>query len=261
MSHRNSLDDSPLSTSGPTRQERDFLARMSHELRTPLNAIQGYADLLLEDKDGDHPDRHDLEAIVRATKHLLGLVESVLDLNQLQSGRFDIRPRDIDLQDLLSEIADAVSDQAQRNKTSVRVSVEPGLVVRSDLRMLRQIVFNLAHNACRFTFKGSVRISANTLDASEFAIIVADDGIGMTEAQVRAATEAFWQGDSSTTRRYDGAGVGLAVCKGLAEALGGSLSIDSRMGHGATVTVILPRTSTRASAWDEEDDEPTVLLR
>ena len=234
---------------------------MSHELRTPLNAIQGYADLLLEDKAADHPDRHDLEAIVRATRNLLGLVESVLDLNQLQTGRFDIRLQDLDVADVLHDIAEAVSEQAKRNRTQVLVNVELGLVIRSDLRMLRQIVFNLAHNACRFTIHGHVRISAHGLDEDEIAIIVADDGIGMTEAQVRAATTAFWQADASTTRRYDGAGVGLAVCKGLAEALGGSMSIESQMGRGATVTVLLPRETKAARGWMEEDDEPTVLLR
>jgi signal transduction histidine kinase len=234
---------------------------MSHELRTPLNAIQGYADLLLEGRAENDPDRHDLEAILRATKHLLGLVESVLDLNQLQTGRFDIRIATVDVVEVLGEIADAVSEQAQRNKTTVVVDVEDGLTVRSDLRMLRQIVFNLAHNACRFTFRGQVRIAAHTLDATDFAIVVSDDGIGMTAAQVQAATEPFWQADASTTRRYDGAGVGLAVCNGLAEALGGSLTIESRIGKGATVTVVLPRESEAASSWLEEDDEPTVLLR
>ncbi|MEZ4319865.1 MAG: HAMP domain-containing sensor histidine kinase [Myxococcota bacterium] len=256
---RASLEDGLRSAPGPTPQEEDFLARMSHELRTPLNAIQGYTDLLLEDKASDHPDVHELTSIRRATRHLLALVESVLDLSQLRAGRFIVEPRDLDLGGLATDVVEAVGDQAARSKTRVTVDVENGLTVRSDPRMVRQILFNLAHNACRFTFKGRVHISIQSLDADVFEMVVKDDGIGMTEAQTEAATRAFWQAEQGTTRRYDGAGVGLAVCKGLAEAMGGSLRVESKLGRGATVTVELPR-KVQASLLDF-DDEPTVLLR
>ncbi|MCB9676737.1 MAG: HAMP domain-containing histidine kinase [Alphaproteobacteria bacterium] len=256
------LEDGLVRTNprGPTPQEEDFLARMSHELRTPLNAIQGYTDLLIEDKPPGHPDLGDLGAIRRATRHLLALVESVLDLNQLRTGNFQVEPLDLDLAAIVDDVVEAVSEQAQRNKNRLKVEVEAGLEVRSDKRMIRQILFNLVHNACRFTFKGTVSITVRSLDPDWFEIGVRDDGIGMTNAQVEAATLPFWQGDSGTTRRYDGAGVGLAVCKGLAEAMGGKLTIASKMGHGASVMVELPRRA-QASGYDFDDEEPTVLLR
>lgn len=245
---------------GPTPQERDFLARMSHELRTPLNAIAGYAELLVEDKPADDPDLEPLQGIQRASRRLLALVESVLDLNQLQTGRFEVDIRPFAIADVVAEVLEAVRDQADRSGTELHAEVAD-LEMRSDLRMVRQILFNLVDNAARFTREGNVWVEVGRAGAFALRIVVRDDGIGMTPAQVQAATRPFWQADATTTRRYDGAGMGLAVCRAMAESLGGNLHIESETGMGATVRVTLPIDSEPAeeSPWD--DDEPTVLFR
>lgn len=251
--------DGFIDTPGPTEQEQDFLARMSHELRTPLNAIQGYTDLLAEDKPPDDPDQPALRGIQRATRRLVALVEAVLDLNQLRTGNFQVAPRTFALAGILHDVARAVQESAQRNGTTVEVAVDQ-TQVHTDLRMLRQVVFNLADNAVRFAPGGTVVLLARAVDATWFEIVVSDDGIGMTPAQVAAAARPFWQADTSTTRRYDGAGIGLAVCKGLTEAMGGVMDIVSRPGQGARVRLVLPLyTEPTTAIWD--DDEPTVLLR
>ncbi|MCA9573062.1 MAG: HAMP domain-containing histidine kinase [Myxococcales bacterium] len=220
-------------------QEQDLLARMSHELRTPLNAIQGYTEMLAEDKEPDHPDQHALRAIQGATRRLLALVESVLDLNQLRTGRFQIEPRPFRLAEVVEQVRQAVAEQAERSGTAVRVDVAD-LEVTTDLRMVRQILFNLADNAARFTHGGNVTLRVGPSGPGGFMLVVEDDGIGMTPAQIEAATRPFWQADASTTRRYDGAGMGLAVCRGMAVAMGGSLTARSTPGVGTCFCVELP---------------------
>jgi signal transduction histidine kinase len=244
---------------GPTEQEQDFLARMSHELRTPLNVIQGYADMLSEEKPEDDPDQPALAGIQRATRRLLALVESVLDLNQLRTGRFEVEPRTFALVGVVHDVVRSVADRAARNRNELVIEVPNDLRLHADLRMVRQILFNLADNAARFTHGGTVTIRATEPDDAHVAIEVVDDGIGMTPAQIAAAAQPFWQADTSTTRTYDGAGLGLAVCRGLAEAMGGSLHITSRPREGASVRVVLPRFVQGTTRWEE--DEPTVLLR
>lgn len=184
----------------PDPQEQDFLARMSHELRTPLTAIQGYAELLLEGKPASHEDVPDLQAILRATHRLQAFVDAVLDLNQLRTGRFQLRLERFEIRDLIAEVERAVQDQATKNKTRIVIDVKP-LEVKTDRRMLRQILFNLVDNAVRFTVRGQVAVHARALDDDRFGILVRDDGIGMTAAQVEASTTAFWQADASSTRR------------------------------------------------------------
>ena len=244
--------------SEPTLQEQDFLARMSHELRTPLNAIQGYTDLLLEGKGTQHPDHHDLASIRRATHRLLAMVESVLDLSQLQKGQFEICVRQVDVRPLMDGVVQAISDRAESNGTVVRLDVEP-LTIETDPRMFRQIIYNLADNAAKFTHKGRVLLRLQVVDQHWFRLVVSDNGRGMTNSQLATCMNPFWQADSSPTRQYDGAGVGLAVCRGLTELLGGRLEVKSRLGKGAEVTLTLPMKSQSASQWDE--DEPTQFLR
>lgn len=249
-----------MSDASAPPQEQDFLSRMSHELRTPLNAIKGYAELLLEDKASDHPDSPDLQGILRSTHRLLAFVDAVLDLNQIQSGRTSLDRTRFSVTELVEEVQLAVTDEATRNDNQLSSKVEE-LTVHNDRRLLRQILFNLLHNAARFTYQGTVALRIRSLPGHRMEIVVADNGIGMTRRQVEAATEPFWQADSGTTRRYDGAGVGLSVCRGLAELMGGDLQIESRLGEGARVTVRLPlEVEADTDAWDDEDDE-TMLLR
>jgi signal transduction histidine kinase len=242
-----------------------FLSRMSHELRTPLNAVTGYAELLLEDASADL--RPDLERIRVAAANLGALVTSVLDLSELQSGDFAIRPETLPLEQLLDTVVDASRFAAEQQRNQILIEVEPGLVVTLDKRMLFSILFHLVSNACKFTMKGTVRVTARSaqpnlhgVPTDGVEIVVSDTGIGMTPRQVEAAFQPFAQGDLSFTRRYDGGGVGLAVVNGFVRAMGGEVAIHSAPGSGATVKVLLPK-EVRPRDDTLGDDEDTMLLR
>ncbi len=242
-----------------------FLARMSHELRTPLNAVTGYCELLLEDATGDV--RADLERIRIAAANLGALVTSVLDLSELQSGDFAIKPEVLRVDELVAQVVDACRFVAEQQRDSIEVDVEQGLVVVVDKRMLSSVLFHLTSNACKFTMKGVVRLTARSaqpnlqgVPTDALELVVSDTGIGMTPRQIEAAFLPFAQGDDSFTRRYDGGGVGLAVVNGFVRAMGGEVAITSVPGSGATITVLLPK-EVRARNESFGDDEDTVLLR
>lgn len=242
-----------------------FLARMSHELRTPLNAVNGYCELLLEDAEG--PARVDLERIRVAAANLGALVTSVLDLSELQSGDYALRPEVVRLDELVGRVVDASRFVADQQRDTLEVEVERELVVTVDRRMLSSILFHLVSNACKFTLKGTVRIAARSaqtelrgVPSDALEVVVSDTGIGMTPRQIEAAFQPFSQGDDSFTRRYDGGGVGLAVVNGFVQAMGGEVAITSVPGAGATVKVLLPK-EVRPRNDFLGDDEDTVLLR
>ena len=241
-------------------QARDaFLQRMSHELRTPLNAVIGYSDMLVDELDEDL--RPDAEAIRQSGRYLLGLVTSVLDLTQLQSGQYEVVPEDVGFNELVTIVVDAARAEAAANQTELVVDVPEAATASVDRRMVQSILFNLVKNACKYTSQGTVTVRVR-VDQRGTELFVGDTGIGMTERQIEAAFRPFEQADASSTRRYDGSGLGLAVCRGFAEAMGGTIAVDSAMGEGARVTVQLPAViEARAIDTDEHADEHTMLLR
>jgi signal transduction histidine kinase len=241
-------------------QVRDaFLTRMSHELRTPLNAILGYVELLLDEAEGD--DAADLDRVRAAALNLLAIVSSVLELTQLQAGSYEIVPEPVGLERLGREVLDSVRISAEANRNQVELRVEPGLVVALDRRMLHSILYNLVSNGCKYTSNGTITIAARRL-GDRLELVVSDTGIGMTPRQIEEAFRPFSQADETTTRRYDGAGLGLAVVRGFVEAMGGSVHIESTPGRGARVQLELPLSiEARSSQPQIFEDEPTLLLR
>jgi signal transduction histidine kinase len=233
-----------------------FLARMSHELRTPLNAVLGYAELLLEEASGESSE--DLQQIRAAALNLLGIVTAVLDLTDLQSGSYTIRPEPLSLDELSRQALESVRIVAETNSNVLVSRVEPILVLL-DRRMIRSILFNLLSNACKYTSGGTVTLTAGC-EGGRLLLRVADTGIGMTERQIEEAFRPFSQGDESTRRLYDGTGLGLAVVRGFVEAMSGRLQIYSERGQGATVTVDLPA-GIEALDPESDADEPTILVR
>jgi signal transduction histidine kinase len=190
------------------------------------------------------------------------MVTSVLDLTQLQSGDFEVLPERVELASVVQRVNDANRLEAESNGNEIVVDVPEGLVGVLDRRMVHSILFNLVANACKYTRKGRVRIVARSLSGGNLRIQVEDSGIGMTERQISEAFQPFRQADGSFTRRYDGSGLGLAVVRGFAEAMGGVVRITSELGKGATVVVELPReVQERQSQGVFDEDEPTMLLR
>ena len=234
-----------------------FVANMSHELRTPLNAVIGLAALLKEDAEDDGLDdyKEPLDRIHTAGNHLLELINDVLDVSKIEAGKMDFHIEEFDIVKLVKDVASTTQHLAEANGNQLVIECSDDIGgMNSDITRVRQIVFNLVSNACKFTEHGSVNISARKelLDSEEFLKIeVRDTGIGMTEEQMDKLFSSFTQADSSTTRKYGGTGLGLSISRQLANMMGGELMVMSEVGLGSTFTALLP-TDSRGIIEDEE---------
>jgi signal transduction histidine kinase len=226
-----------------------FLANMSHELRTPLNAILGYSELLQELAEGDGKEDYlaDLKKIQIAGKHLLTLINDILDLSKIEAGKMDLQLEPFDLAALVRDVADTVAPLVQKNNNTLHLELADGLgTVRSDATRLRQCLFNLVSNASKFTERGRVGVSVHrqSTDGGDWLRIqVSDSGIGMTPEQLQKLFQPFTQADTSTTRKYGGTGLGLVITRKICELLGGTVSVQSEPGKGSTFTTLLPAES------------------
>jgi signal transduction histidine kinase len=225
-----------------SKHKSQFLANMSHELRTPLNAILGYAELILDNIYGDTPDkmREVLDRIQRNGRHLLGLINDVLDLSKIEAGQLTLSLADYSLKDVVQNVYSAVEPLAQEKRIALKAEVAPDLpAARGDERKLTQVLLNLVGNAIKFTDAGEVAIKAFAANGS-FTVAVRDTGPGIAEADQTKIFEEFQQADSSITRKKGGTGLGLAIAKRIIELHGGRLSVSSRPGQGSTFSFTLP---------------------
>ncbi len=230
------------------RHKSEFLANMSHELRTPLNAIIGYSEMLQEDAADLGAGRFvdDLRKINTAGKHLLELINAVLDLSKIAAGKMELYLESFGVADLVRDIAAVIQPLAARNGNRLEVCCPEDVgTMRADLTKVRQALFNLLSNACKFTERGTVALAV-TREAGDggdwMVFAVTDTGIGMTAEQLGKLFEAFTQADAATTRRYGGTGLGLALSRKLCRMMGGDISVESEAGRGSTFTVRLPAT-------------------
>jgi PAS domain S-box-containing protein len=225
-----------------------FLANMSHELRTPLNAIIGYSEMLEEEavevgRDDFVPD---LGKIQSAGRHLLSLINDILDLSKVEAGRMEVFPEEFDLSGLVGEVTDTIQPLLERSANVLEVSVAPDVgTVHTDVTKLRQILLNLLSNATKFTEEGTVRLSVARLQGTGgtewIEVTVEDSGIGMTDEQLGRIFEAFSQAEVSTTHRFGGTGLGLVISRRFARLMGGDIYVESTPGEGSTFTLRLPR--------------------
>jgi len=228
------------------RHKSEFLANMSHELRTPLNAIIGYSEMLQEDAAdlGAEQFTEDLGRINAAGKHLLELINAVLDLSKIEAGKMELYLETFDVAGLIRDIAAVIQPLAGKNANRLEVRCPPETgTMRADLTKVRQALFNLLSNACKFTDRGTVglAVARETIDGRDFmAFRVSDTGIGMTPEQLTRLFEAFSQADAATTRRYGGTGLGLALSRRLCRMMGGDVTVESVAGQGSTFTIRLP---------------------
>ncbi|MDX7951369.1 response regulator [Lichenihabitans sp. Uapishka_5] len=240
-----------------------FIANMSHELRTPLSAIIGYSEMLQEEM-ADGAAVADLEPDVRKiegnARHLLGLINDVLDLSKVESGKMDVYAEAFDLEPVIHDVAATAQTLVDRKGNRLDVRVAPGIGrMFSDLTKVRQILLNLLSNAAKFTENGTVTLSVGRElfeERDHVVFQVADTGIGMTPEQLDKLFQRFVQADVSTTRKYGGTGLGLSLTKALGEILDGSVGVESREGAGSTFTVRLPashRTGEAQPAPEAED--------
>jgi signal transduction histidine kinase len=221
-----------------------FLANMSHELRTPLNAIIGYSEMLAEEaEDLGHPQFiQDLERIRSSGKHLLSLINEILDLSKIEAGKMDLFLESFDLKATLNGVAASVAPVVAANGNRIEMDMPPQPVrMHTDLTKLRQIALNLVSNASKFMQNGTITIKVELLPATgEVTFAVQDAGIGMSPEQLARLFQPFTQADASTTRKYGGTGLGLTISKRFAQLMGGDISVSSRLGEGSTFSVRLP---------------------
>jgi signal transduction histidine kinase/DNA-binding response OmpR family regulator len=219
-----------------------FLASMSHELRTPLNAIIGYSEMLYETAQDEEQEEFlpDLVKIRDAGRHLLGLINDILDLSKIEAGKMDLYLEEVDVSGLVEEVRSIIEPLAAANENRLEVVCPPALGrLNTDRTKLKQSLLNLLGNAGKFTHQGRIRLGVRRA-GDEILFIVSDTGIGMTAEQQGRLFQAFSQADASTTRRYGGTGLGLAITKHFCEMLGGSISVESTQGQGSTFTITLP---------------------
>ncbi|MGK7294771.1 MAG: response regulator [Candidatus Wenzhouxiangella sp. M2_3B_020] len=223
-----------------------FLANMSHELRTPMNAVIGYSEMLKEEAEDQGADDFipDLDRICKASKHLLHLINDILDLSKVEADKIELYPEAIDMKEFVEEIASSVGPimEANGNRLVIECSDEVAEIV-NDVTRLRQVVLNLISNAAKFTHDGTVRlaVSGTVEDGNQWLDIeVGDTGIGMSPEQIQQVFQPFTQADASTTRKYGGTGLGLAISKSYCEMMGGTIEVESEEGKGSTFTVHIP---------------------
>ncbi len=223
-----------------------FLANMSHELRTPLNAIIGYSEMLCEDATGrgDLEAGRDLARVTGAAKHLLALINDVLDLSKVEAGNVELKWEEALPAQILEDAARVLAPLAGRNGNQLIVRCAADLpAIHIDIMKFRQSLYNLLSNACKFTKNGRVeveveRVTADGVDTIEWR--VSDTGIGIAPDQIGKLFQPFTQVDASTTRSFGGTGLGLAITRRFCELMGGSIRVDSELGKGSTFTIDLP---------------------
>lgn len=230
------------------RLKSEFLANMSHELRTPLNAIIGFAELMHRGKVGPvSPDHHEyLGDILTSSKHLLQLINDVLDLAKVESGKMEFRPEPIEVGKIVGEVRDILRGLASGKRLRVETVMAPDLgVVHADPARLKQVLYNYLSNAIKFTPEGgTVFVRATTAGPDLFRIDVEDSGIGISSENLKNLFVEFRQLDASTAKKYQGTGLGLALTKRIVEAQGGRVEVRSTLGEGSVFTAILPRFAT-----------------
>ncbi|HZN29289.1 MAG TPA: ATP-binding protein, partial [Xanthobacteraceae bacterium] len=236
------IQDKSRQLAEASQHKSQFVANMSHELRTPLNAILGYTELVLDNIYGDTPDkmRGVLQRIESNGRHLLGLINDVLDLSKIEAGELTLALADYSLKEVVHTVYTAVEPLAAEKKLAVKIEVPPDLPAgHGDERRLTQVLLNLVGNAIKFTDSGEVLIKAAAANGA-FKVAVHDTGPGISAADQGKLFQQFQQADNSITRRKGGTGLGLAISKRIVEMHGGKIWVESRVGQGSTFAFTLP---------------------
>src|SRR6516164_8063787 len=239
------IQDKSRQLAEASQHKSQFLANMSHELRTPLNAIIGVSEMLREDADALKQDTEPLDRVLGAGRHLLALINDILDLSKIEAGRMELQLEDFALAPLIDNVVKTIEPLAAKNANQVAVHCDAAIgSMHADQMRLRQALLNLMSNANKFTERGIITVHARQAqdDGRDWiTIAVADTGIGMTAEQIGKLFQEFSQADASTTRKYGGTGLGLAISKRFCQMMGGDITVESEPGRGSTFTIRVPR--------------------
>jgi signal transduction histidine kinase len=239
------IQDKSRQLAEASQHKSQFLANMSHELRTPLNAIIGVSEMLREDAEALKQDVEPLDRVLRAARHLLALINDILDLSKIEAGRMELQLEPFALAPLISSVVKTIEPLAVKSGNQVSVRCDPAIgTLHGDQMRLRQALLNLMSNANKFTERGTIAVDARQAQENDrdwITLAVADTGIGMTAEQMGKLFQEFSQADVLTTRKYGGTGLGLAISKRFCQMMGGDITVESEPGRGSTFTIRLPR--------------------
>jgi signal transduction histidine kinase len=239
------IQDKSRQLAEASQHKSQFLANMSHELRTPLNAIIGVTEMLHEDAEATKQDLEPLDRVLGAARHLLALINDILDLSKIEAGRMELQLEDFALAPLIEGVIKTVEPLAAKNANQLVARCDGAIgSLHADSMRLRQALLNLMSNANKFTERGTITVDAR--QGQEYGrdwvtIAVADTGIGMAPGQMEKLFQDFSQADASTTRKYGGTGLGLAISKRFCQMMGGDITVESEPDRGSTFTIRLPR--------------------
>ncbi len=256
------LEAARIAAESANYRKSEFLATMSHELRTPLNAVIGYGEMLDEEPGAVAEEfRPDVRKIVGSGRHLLTLINDILDLSKLEAGKVELVAETFDVAKLIDDVVSTVEPLVKKNGNALAVRVDPAAgAMHTDKTRVRQVLFNLLSNACKFTKQGTIglEVSRIRLDAGDrLSIDVADSGIGMKPAVLAELFAPFRQADASISKDFGGTGLGLSITRKLCRLMGGDVSVASEFGKGSTFSVDLPTTlpaPTEATTEPDTDD-------
>ena len=239
------IQDKSRQLAEASQHKSQFLANMSHELRTPLNAIIGVSEMLREDADALKQDTEPLDRVLGAGRHLLALINDILDLSKIEAGRMELQLESFALAPLIANVVKTIEPLATKNANQVAVQCDGEIgTLHADQMRLRQALLNLLSNANKFTDHGTITIDTRQREEEGrdwVTISVTDTGIGMTAEQMGKLFQEFSQADASTARKYGGTGLGLAISKRFCQMMGGDITVESEPGRGSTFTIRLPR--------------------
>lgn len=244
--HIDELETARAQAEAATRTKSQFLATMSHELRTPLNAVIGISEMLREEVEEKQEEDYiePLTRVSRAGKHLLNLINEILDLSKIEAGKMDLIPEHIQIKELLDDVQFTALPLANQNNNQFIIDCPDNIgAIFADPTRLRQIILNLISNACKFTNEGKITLSVQNREielTDWYEFKVRDTGIGMELDQAENLFEEFTQADSSTTRKFGGTGLGLAICRRLCDMMGGNIKVESEADIGTEFTFVLP---------------------
>ncbi|MCC7577257.1 MAG: hypothetical protein KK926_10550 [Methanomethylovorans sp.] len=238
---RKALEDKVLAES-LNRAKSEFLANMSHELRTPLNSVIGYSDMMLEGYSGELNEKQIQYAynISNSGKHLLSIINDILDLSKIEAGEMNIRYEMVSVKDTIAEVITVLRPLSFKRELSLEASHVEDIIIPADKSKLKQILFNLIGNAIKFTDRGGSVIISSYEEGNTLTILVKDTGIGISQEDQKKLFEPFKQLDSSLSRKHQGTGLGLSLVEKLAAMHNGAVSVESEVGKGSTFILSLP---------------------